>query len=200
MSVLAPLSNRSKSNRSSARGSISEAIANGDSRYLEQKIEYLNGQISKNRKIIDEKTAEYEKLQAQNTKLLEKIEFLKKNQAQMKEDHEKQIAELKQTVKKAEGETKELFEINFELKDKYKELEIELGRRRKESTEMLKKFDPEYVFKLESEIQHLREQNEFSEKLEDIDKLKEIISEKDAQCENLQKQLETKSKVILRII
>lgn len=106
-----------------------------------------------------------------------------------------QLEELKASLAKTEEENKELLSINFQLKDKYKELEAELYRKRKEMLDLLEKIDPDYVDKLETEIQRLREQNEFSEKLEDIERFKEIIAEKEKENEVLQHQIENLTKV-----
>ena len=183
-----------------ATGSIKdEALTNNDSNYLEQKIEYLNNQIAKNRKSMEAQAIEFERLQSENTKLQEKLQSFNKNSVQTKDDNWRQIAELKRAVQTAESETKELLEINFEMKDKYKELEAELVQKKKELAELVKKYDSGYVERLENEIQQLRDQNEFSEKLEDIDKLKDIIGEKEMQCTNLQKQL-LESKIMKVIV
>ena len=186
---------RSKNDQSD-RDSLASASAS-DPRYLEQKIEYLNSQIMKTRKTIDLKMSENENLVSENAKLKEKMDFLNHTIAQMKEHNQEQLNEFRVTMQKAEDENKELLDINFQLKDNYKELEIDLVKKRKEMIDLLEKIDPEYVDKLESEIERLREQNEFSEKLEDLEKLKEVIIEKDKQIFGLQTQLEALSGVIL---
>lgn len=198
MGTMSPTENKSrpKSTISSARQSISGALTTGNTSYLEQKIEYLNAQISRTHKLLDSKTLEFENLQEENAKLLEKIEFLNHNIAQQKErNNPPQIAEMKTALHAAEVEAKALLEINFELNNKCNELESELAVKKKEMIDLLEKIDPDYVEKLENEVERLREQNEFSEKLEDIEKLKDIISEREKQCENLQKELESRFKV-----
>lgn len=115
--------------------------------------------------------------------------------AQLADQNRLQLEDFKTTMKKVEDDNKELLDINFQLKDKYKEMEAELFKKRKEMLELLDKIDPDYVEKLENEIQRLKEQNEFSEKLEDIERFKETIAEKEKEIEDLQQQLEAASKV-----
>ena len=115
--------------------------------------------------------------------------------AQLADQNRLQLEDFKTTMKKVEDDNKELLDINFQLKDKYKEMEAELFKKRKEMLELLDKIDPDYVEKLENEIQRLKEQNEFSEKLEDIERFKETIAEKEKEIEDLRQQLEAASKV-----
>lgn len=196
--LLSILNSPGKRGRAKPDISVRESLDEHDPRYLEQKIEYLNTQIVKTRKMIDLKMVENDNLTAENTKLQEKVEFLNHTISQLKEQNQNQINEFKATMRKAEDENKELLDINFQLNDKYKELETELMKKRKEMIDLLEKIDPEYVDKLENEIERLREQHEFSEKLEDLDKLKEIIAEKDKQIIGLQNQLEFLSKSVPR--
>lgn len=115
--------------------------------------------------------------------------------AQLADQNRLQLEDFKTTMKKVEDDNKELLDINFQLKDKYKEMEAELFKKRKEMLELLDKIDPDYVEKLENEIQRLKEQNEFAEKLEDIERFKETIAEKEKEIDDLQQQLEAASKV-----
>ena len=126
----------------------------------------------------------------------EKILFLNQTIAQLKDENiglKNQNAELNGQKVQLEADIQELLAEFAKMKKKY---EAELGAlvnssdlsQRIPSNKRL--VDVDYIEELEAEIKRLTEQQEFSERLEDIDKYKEVIAERERKISNLQLQLE----------
>lgn len=118
----------------------------------------------------------------------EKILFLNQTITQLKE----QNVQLNEQKIQLESDIQELLTEFANMKKKY-ETELSSLLSSPEGLQIppnKKLVDIAYIEELEAEIKRLTEQQEFSERLEDIDKYKEVIAEKEKKISNLQYQLE----------
>lgn len=157
-------------------------------KHLENKIEYLNNLIMEMKKQSEAKAQEPKASQLSADKSNEKILFLNQTITQLKE----QNVQLNEQKIQLESDIQELLTEFANMKKKY-ETELSSLLSSPEGLQIppnKKLVDIAYIEELEAEIKRLTEQQEFSERLEDIDKYKEVIAEKEKKISNLQYQLE----------
>ena len=154
--------------------------------YLENKIDYLNNLVSEMKKQLEGKNALQRSNPPESDRTNDKIQFLNQTIAELKENNTRLSSE----KMRLEADVQELLNEFSALKEKY---EIEVDSKPSGNTGISpnqRLVDVHYLQELEAENKKLTEQQEFSERLEDIEKFKEGVAERDRKITNLQLQLE----------
>jgi len=156
---------------------------------LRMKVHYLNAKVEQFERVQNEKGKQTDYSKDKSRKLEtfgDQDEYSRKN--------EELYQELQQEIDnrlKLEGQARELIEAYEDLKDKYEGLLKDVAEydvKCQELTEQLKD-NGDFIERLMQENSSLKEQFEFSEKLEDLEKMKELIQEKDSKIKYLSEEL-----------
>lgn len=157
-------------------------------KFLENKIEYLNNLVTQMKKQGEGKSASQRGKEVEKDKTEEKIQFLNQTINQLKEQNKALEAEKTQS----EADMRDLLTEFSLMKQKYEaDLEQMAAKINNMGVPANKKVvDASYIEGLEAEVRKLSEQQEFSEQLEEIEKYREAIAERDKKISSLRLQLE----------
>lgn len=137
------------------------------------------------KKQLEAKSVSQKSHQPESDRTNDKIQFLNQAISELKEQNNK----LKDDKIRAESDLQELLTEFKTLKSKYdNEVESKRGGNAGAPNQTL--VDVDYLRALEDQNRKLAEQQEFSERLEDIEKFKDALAERDRRISNLQLQLD----------